>query len=325
MNPRRRNTYRDVAQGARRHPSDAEVVPRRPYPDRDGYGDVPSNGGGSQYVVTNVPDDDGVTYVNGPCVVTQSLPSAVPVVPKVDPNQALKDEIDKFKVEIEFLKMQASVRESLNERGDAPKSRVSISKMDMIRFFFQYSSLSSSVNHKGIYQIGYLHLLSYVFFIGACYFNLCTLLGWEGFDWLLMPFLVLYFYRSGWPVVLVRTGTMDVAADIRELASSNACDVELLSYCVKQMGLVPRNTLTSRECKLKADQWIKVHRRNWSELQTLDQIIKVTRLSMESSIFEDICFSSWGVGDSLTNMLDITKWFKNGELPGGGFMPTQSK
>jgi hypothetical protein len=223
------------------------------------------------------------------------------------------------KLNQDSLKMLHSMEEYGRERGDYPPLKKTAWFFVILFFFKIYNNLRLyRPTWSRFYQISYIRVLLYIFVVFLYY-------SVHDVDEYCVSLIIMVASLPiiGYPWSLSRIGPINIAGEITALARDNHCDVELLAYAVKQMGLVPRNTTTARECKLKTDQWIKLHRKNWTELETLDQVINVTRIAMQTTIFDEICFDTWSLPGVVSWMHVVTDWVKTGLLPDGSVMPVK--
>jgi hypothetical protein len=227
------------------------------------------------------------------------------------------------KLNQDSLKMLHSMEEYGRERGPYPVLTPTHYFWVIMYFFkicenvqlYRVSSYFWNARTR-FYQLSYIR---------SCLYFLAVLLYYLAQDvdvyCVTLFILVISIPVLGYPWILARLGPIDVRGELTALARDNHCDIECLSYAIKQMGLVPRNTTTARECKLKVDQWIKLHRKNWTELENLEQVINVTRVAMESRLFDEVCFDTWSMPGSVDWMNTVTSWVKTGHLPDGSIMP----
>jgi hypothetical protein len=77
-----------------------------------------------------------------------------------------------------------------------------------------------------------------------------------------------------------------------------------------------------RECKFKAVQWIKAHRKSWTNVDALVQVTKILALVGQMTAMEEAVMSFWtSTPKAVEGMHVVQRWISEGRLPDGQQMP----
>jgi hypothetical protein len=122
------------------------------------------------------------------------------------------------------------------------------------------------------------------------------------------------------PIRYKRIGFPDIGAEVNRIAAVHAIDLELLSHLMLKTMLSSKTKFHADNVRYAAVQWVRLNRKGWSEIQTLEQVTRSVGVCMELTPCESALFQYWEVDGVLESMRGVTRWVKEGLLPAGGRM-----